>query len=288
MRIWAVAPFLIAMAFGLAGCGGGGGGHVATLPPPPPAPPPPPPPPTFVLIPGAATSQQFAVEGASHLTSGDAPQLDTADQLQVRYDASSNLYEVQLPGSDTWSALSAISESEAQGGGVRVVTQYGGYQYSNVIQWFADSLPSGVEAVGMSTPADGVPVIGTATYTANAIGRTSESAGPALVVPEVAGTMTFNFDFAHGTLAGSALFDLDPEWHDYTLGPFTFRDTVYSTGSTSFSGRFDTDVAGLNSFGGLFTGPNAEELMGNFALPYRSPIDSQIYQAAGAFVGRRN
>jgi hypothetical protein len=72
------------------------------------------------------------------------------------------------------------------------------------------------------------------------------------------------------------------------LGPFAFSDTVYSTGSTSFSGRFDTDVAGLNSFSGLFTGPNAEELMGNFALPYRSPVDNQTYQAAGAFVGKKD
>ena len=287
MRIRAIAPLLMAMAFGLAACGGGGGG-VASLPPTPPPPPPPPTAAAFVIVPAATTTQQFTVAGASHLTNGDAPHLDKSDQLQVRYDASSKLYEVQLPGSDTWNALSAISETEAKGGAVKLVIQYSGDQYSTLIEWFTDGLPAGVESVGSATPAGGVPVVGTATYDAFAYARTSEKAGPNLVVPAVTGTMTFNFDFAAGSLAGSAIFDLDPEWHDYTLGPFAFSDTVYSTGSSSFSGRFDTDVAGLNSFSGLFTGPNAEELMGNFALPYRSPVDNQTYQAAGAFVGKRN
>jgi hypothetical protein len=50
---------------------------------------------------------------------------------------------------------------------------------------------------------------------------------------------------------------------------------------------FDTDVAGLNGFSGQFTGPKAEELIGNFAFPYRSPVDGKIYQADGAFVGSR-
>jgi hypothetical protein len=80
---------------------------------------------------------------------------------------------------------------------------------------------------------------------------------------------------------------LDPEWNEYGLGPFEFRETVYSTGSTTFSGKFDTDLPGVNSFSGLFTGPHAEELIGNFAIPYRSPINSQVYQADGAFVGKK-
>ena len=37
----------------------------------------------------------------------------------------------------------------------------------------------------------------------------------------------------------------------------------------------------------MFTGPNAEELIGNFAFPYQSPIDSKAYQADGAFVGKK-
>lgn len=286
MRIQAIAPFLVAMAFALAGCGGGGGG-VASLPPPPP-PPPPPTPAAFTLVPAATTTQQFTVTGASHLTIGDAPHLDAADQLQVRYNASSQTYEVQLPGNQTWSALTGASETEAHAGGISVTSPFLGFQYSSLIEWSASASLRGVEALGAATPAGGVPVTGSATYTANAYGRTSESSGPNLVDPLLAGPMTLDFDFAHGTLAGSLSLELDPEWNQYSLGTFAFRDTVYSTGSTSFSGRFDTNVAGLNSFSGLFTGPSAQELIGNWAIPYRSPVDNQVYQAAGAFIGKKN
>ena len=36
-----------------------------------------------------------------------------------------------------------------------------------------------------------------------------------------------------------------------------------------------------------FTGPTAQELIGNFAFPYVSPIDSKSYQASGAFVAKK-
>jgi hypothetical protein len=132
-----------------------------------------------------------------------------------------------------------------------------------------------------------VPVTGSATYTAYAEGATSEKSSSQLINPQVLGTMTLHFNFAQGSLSGNLNMVLDPEWHDYQLGPLSFTQTVYSKGSTTFSGRFDTDVAGVNSFSGLFTGPHAEELIGNFAFPYQSPIDSHTYQAAGAFVGAK-
>ena len=62
---------------------------------------------------------------------------------------------------------------------------------------------------------------------------------------------------------------------------------MYSTGRTTFSGQFNSNLPGVNSFSGLFTGPHAEEVIGNFAFPYRSPIDNQTYQADGAFVGAK-
>jgi len=43
----------------------------------------------------------------------------------------------------------------------------------------------------------------------------------------------------------------------------------------------------VNSFSGLFTGPSAQELIGNFAFPYRSPVDGKTYQADGAFIGAK-
>jgi hypothetical protein len=240
-----------------------------------------------VLVPAATASQQFAVAGASHLTFGDgAPRLGSADQLQVRYLASSGSYEIEVPQSKTWIGLTGKSEVEASGGGISVTIPYLNYQYSAPLEWFTDDSLTGVEAVGIATPAGAVPVTGSASYSAYAYGRTSETNKP-LVDPLVLGDMTLNFDFARGSLSGSLSFMLDPEWNEYSLGPFEFRETVYSTGSTNFSGKFDTDLPGVNSFSGLFTGPHAEELIGNFAVPYRSPINGQTYQADGVFVGKQ-
>lgn len=283
-----VRSVLLATTFALAGCGGGGG-YVASTPPPPVMPAPTPTPAAaFVLVPAAATSQQFALAGASHLTLGDStPQLGAAEQLQIRYVASSNSYEIELPNSQTWIGLSGKSELEATGGGVTVVRQTG-RQYSSLIEWWSSlRSPVGIEAIGIATAAGAVPVTGTATYDALALGRTSERSSTKLVDPLVLGSMTLNFDFARGTLSGSLNSMLDPEWHEYPLGTLNFRDTVYSTGNTTFSGRFDTNLSGVNSFSGLFTGPNAQELIGNFAFPYISPIDGQSYQADGAFVGTK-
>jgi hypothetical protein len=287
MTIPRISPILLATAFALTGCGGGGGG-VASLPPPPVTPPPPPPAAPFVLVPAATTSQQFAVAGSSHLTAGDGtPRLGAADQIQVRYVASSNSYEVELPDSQTWIALTGSSESEAAAGNVRAFIPRLDFRYSTPIEWYRDNSLTSVEAIGIATAAGGVPVTGSATYTAYADGMTSEKSSTKLINPQVLGTMTLNFNFAQGSLSGILNMVLDPEWNDYQLGPLNFTQTVYSTGSTTFSGKFDTDLAGLNKFSGLFTGPHAEELIGNFAFPYQSPIDSHTYQADGAFVGKR-
>jgi hypothetical protein len=287
----AIGPILLATAFALAGCDGGGGGYDvgSTLPPPvTPTPTPTPAPTAFALIPAATTSQQFAVAGAARMTPEDPTlRLGTADLLQVRYIASSNSYQVELPGSLSWIDLTGKSESEAAGGEVTVARQ-SGFQYSSLINWFRNGTSRGVEALGIATPAGAVPATGSATFKAFALGTTPESHNISqLVSPFVYGPITFNFDFAQGSLSGSLDAFLDPEWHDYDLGTFNFRDTVYSSGSTTFSGKFDTNLPGVNSFNGLFTGPNAQELIGNFALPYKSPIDGLTYQAGGAFVGKK-
>lgn len=292
MKVSAFRSLLLATTFALAGCGGGGG-YVASSPPPPVTPTPTPTPAVaLALVSAATTSQQFTVAGATRLTpSNPTPQLGAADQLQVRYIASSNSYEVQLPNSSSWVGLTAKSDIEGTGGDVTVVRQYGGgsYQYSSLIDWVSGGSLRGIEAIGIATGAAAVPITGSASFSGYAYGSTSESNSDLnkLVSPLVSGTIKLNFDFAQGSLSGSMDLILDPEWHDYELGTFTFRDTVYSTGSTTFSGKFNTTATGVNSFGGLFTGPNAQELIGNFALPYVSPIDSNTYQTSGAFVARK-
>ena len=276
---------LMGTSLALAGCGGGGGYAVASLPPPPP-PPPPPVTSALVLIPAATTSQQFAVAGAARPTDDPAVRLGTADQLQIRYVESSNSYQIELPNSPAWIDLTGKYETEAAGGGVTVTRQVG-LQYSSLIDWFDSGSVRGVEAIGIATAAGAVPVTGSATFNAIALGTTSESRSSQLVSSFVQGAITLNFDFAQSSLSGSFNPILDPEWHDYDLGTFNFRDTVYSSGSTTFSGKFDTNAAGVNSFNGVFTGPSAQELIGNFALPYKSPIDGLTYQSGGAFVGKK-
>jgi hypothetical protein len=291
MKISRTHAILLAAACGLAGCGGGSGG-VASLPPPPPTPTPTPTPAGApAIIPAAATSQHFAVFGASHSFSGDqGPRLDASSQLQVRYVASSNSYEVQLPHSQTWAAISYLPA-----GGAAPINYQGetanlwlhpAYRYSRLVEWSDVAQTTfGYEALGMATPAGGVPVTGSASYSGELLGNTSEYQGNSGADDfPVDGSIQLLFDFGLGSLSGS----ISPNLHQgYPIDPINFSDTVYSTGSTTFSGKFDTNVAGVNSLSGQFTGPNAEELIGNFAFPYVSPIDSKTYQADGAFIAKQ-
>ena len=158
-----------------------------------------------------------------------------------------------------------------------------GEKYSRLLTWF-DGASYGIEAVGMATPPGGVPVSGSANYDGAIFGRTSES-HPSGGDSDLDGNIHLSFDFGLGSLAG--YLSVNVHQHPDPLGIVSFRDTVYSTGSTTFSGKFDTNLPGLNSFSGLFAGPHAEELIGNFAFPYQSPIDGKTYQADGAFVGAK-
>jgi hypothetical protein len=289
MSVSTIRPILLATAFALAGCGGGGGGGLASIPPPPVTPTPTPAPPP-AIIPAGTTSQQFTVMGASRSFDGDQTALlGAADQLQVRYVQSSNSYEVQLPDSQAWEGIRSVAGSSNNFEGAVALTIRGplNTQYSSLFSWSDGATFFGYEAIGMATPAGSVPVTGNATYSGSIGGSTSESYLDRPV--SIFGGIQLSFDFGRGSLSGS----VHPEffsyatYDDYTGTPISFRDTVYSTGSTTFSGKFDTNLPGVNSFSGLFTGPNAQELIGNFALPYRSPIDGQNYQADGAFVGAK-
>ena len=289
MRVSKVRPILLAAAFALAGCGGEGGYGVASTPPPPvtptPTPTPTPPP---AIIPAATVSQEFTVVGSSHPFDGvSKPIFDDSEQLQVRYIQSSNSYEVQLPHSASWGQIAylPIDGSPATpinyGGGGAHLWLGAGYQYSRIFEWSGGPGLHGFEAIGIATPSGNIPVTGTASYFGELLGGTTESFGGDTW--DVRGTIGLSFNFGLGTLSGT----IDPTAFAYSLGHLSFRDTIYSTGSASFSGKFDTNLPGVNSFSGLFTGPNAQELMGNFAFPYASQVDGKTYQADGAFVGRK-
>jgi C-lobe and N-lobe beta barrels of Tf-binding protein B len=291
MRNAIVDPMLLATAFALTGCGGDGGGGIAAIPAPPSTPTPTPTPtPTTSIILAASASQQFAAAGASFPIDDDhTPRLGAGDQLQVRYVASTGSYEIQVPHSQTWGAISLSSTDPGvfpltySGGGALLWLRGGNYQYSRLFEW-NDGDNVGYEAIGMATPAGGVPVIGSASYSGQILGITTEYQSQQADDYPVDGSILLSFNFGLGSLSGS----ISPNLHQgYAFGALNFANTVYSTGSTTFSGKFDTTATGVNSFGGLFTGPNAQELIGNFAFPYVSPIDSKTYQASGAFVGKK-
>ena len=284
MSLLEIRSILLATEFALAGCGGGGGSGVASIPPPPPAPAP-----NGSIILAATTSQQFAAIGASHSFDGDqTPRLAGDEQLQVRYVASSNSYEVSLPHSDAWGAISYVPTGSATPinfeGRAMLWLRSEGYLYSSLFEWADGNSNYGHEAIGMATPASGIPVTGSASYSGDILGSTSERHASDDMY--IVGSLALGFNFGTGTLSGSISPMLGQDFARHSLGTISFRDPVYSTGSATFSGSFDTNLAGLNSFSGLFTGPNAQELIGNFALPYRSPIDGQTYQADGAFVAK--
>jgi hypothetical protein len=285
MRKWVSSSLALATALALAGCGGGGSSHVASTPVPPP-----PPPSAPAIIPAVTLSQQFTVEGASHHAPGDTPLLDDGDQLQVRYVQSSNSYEVQLPQSQSWIGIAYDPSAGSTpinfiGNGVHLWLRSDGYQYSRLIEWSGGNSIFGHEAIGMATPAGGVPVNGSATYAGQILGATSETHLNDDL--SITGTVALAFNFGAGSLSGQIDPVLNVDFTPYALGTLTFTDTVYSTGSTTFAGKFLTNLAGVNSFNGLFTGPNAQELIGKLAFPYHSPLNGLTYQADGAFVAKK-
>ncbi len=96
-----------------------------------------------------------------------------------------------------------------------------------------------------------------------------------------------NFNFAAGSLTGNIAPEVYARGPGYALPALSFANTVYGVGSQTFSGRFDTNVSGLNSFSGLFAGSAAQDAAGNFAFPYLSPRSGHAEQASGAFVASR-
>ena len=290
--------------FTLAACGGGSGTRVASTPTPPPPPPLSPPPPAPPLIAQATQSQEFTGKGAAfeRKTAADpvqGPLLDDSAQLRVRFDASTGSYQVALPGTQNWMQLFRDPQAGADAsrmmditGAVRLhAVQFAstGYQYSALVSWNATQLGKyGTVAVGIPTPAGGVPVTGSATYSGQIAGRSTELIPDFLAGPwpaGIGGSISLAFNFGGGTLSGSVSPTLEA-WQSYSLATLNFTDTVYSSGSTVFSGKFATGLGGLNAFSGRFTGQNAQELIGNFAFPYTSPLDGKVYQAGGGFVGK--
>ena len=310
--------------FALAACGAGGVGHVASSPPAPTPSTPTSPPPVRIFnnpTPAEYTSVSASIAGpGGNLDTYDsaaarfgAVSTAEADQARIRYN-SGGYYEIDLPGAD-WDRLvqykgtvnphpdnnyfqpSSVPMNEAYL--VTSISRDKGYLYSELGSWgSATASRFGYMAFGQATPVGGVPTVGSATYSGMVVGSadfmTADNLYGGYVSLGVEGTVQLNFDFGNGTLGGSMSLSFPDGMNPADLGTFTFRDTVFSAGSTTYSGSFNTAVSGQNFFLGRFTGPAGEETIGAWALPfvfdrggeYLLP-DGQTHQAFGSWIAKR-
>ena len=309
---------LASAALGLAACGGGGGDGVNFTPAPPenpepPPPPPPPPPPArttdFSIVADAPTGE-LAVVGVRYAETYDDPDpmaeltLQNAELPDIRYDSSTQTYELKMPGGD-WSGVYTTSITlpdwarllESDSGGwvamrlnfdrsldaddAQPASSYGRYWAPETEGWLA---------VGIPTPAASLPLTGSANFDGEVRGSADimfvDGAWGGLVPADVTGSVTLSFDFSRSTLSGA----MGPVIHvmdgPMALPELTFTQTVYANGA--YSGRFATDLAGINSFNGFLTGPTGSELIGAWAFPFHYSGDGMDHQAAGVWVAKRD
>lgn len=283
---------------GLAACGGGGGGGSGFNSTPPP--PPPPPPPGYVdVFPNITQSTDFAALG-TQTSAFDVPasQLVTSG-FAVSFDAASGAYVIDLPATNPGKFFAQSEDSRnwhgfIEGSGFTVASVFKPsatnpdiqLSHTSFAQFFEydydDFAPAGFVAFGSATAAGAIPTMGSATYDALVAGLTLD--GDA----KVGGAATLLFDFGAGTLAGH--FDpvlLPYSGGSFALGQYTFVNTVYGVGATTFSGEFSHANPLTGAFNGLFTGPNAEELMARWSADYVNPATQQPGEMFGIWVGKK-
>ena len=290
---------LSGLSVALAGCGGGGGG-VASMPTPP------------TSGGSTTTNASTAVELFPNPATQEFATVGTGAPLRVRYEAGSNKYEVNT-GAGQWSALIDDPSFSPLPGNPNVSFIIGGggflmirahyaypaefqYRYSNLAVWGgapgADGQTvGGYTAIGIPTAAANVPRTGSATYQGLIEGGSTvlcdcgwDPGQKALAT--IGGSALLTFDFGQGTLSGGLHPYLDAEKR-YDLGTLAFANTVFGVGSQTFSGTFATNLSGPNAFSGLFTGANAQELIGNWSFPFTYPLDGSLQSATGAMIAKR-
>ena len=294
----------------LSSCGGGGGSGIASTPAPTPAPTPSPTPtPASATIGNLRANQTFTADAAQtdasfNLTSSTTiiakPQ---ATSLSVRYDATSNSYEISGSGrSETF------TPADRQAGTVEGETRYVhrsdgnasyltlvttpylgstpnryvglGYYQRNAVASERQETGFATFIYGFDTPATGVPRSGSATFATDVFGLASTPGAE----PDVfQGRGRFDVDFVNGLFSTSTYvtrtglisgkgevgggLDLTGGGRlSVSTGAFG-GDIVYSSGSQQIAGRLT----------GRFFGPNADELGASFS---RSTSDGSAFNGA--------
>lgn len=224
------------------------------------------------------------------------------DGFTARYDAASKAYVIAIPvngstsgtlekyddGNASWwtgrlnapksTSITELAVLKPTNPDVKLTytTMLNYYSYSEWLDGF------GTMAFGTPTATTGIPVTGSATYSALVTGFGGGDG-------YIGGSATLSFDFGAGQLAGH----FDPIFYDagggaLGLGRYDFANTIFSKGSTSFSGELTASgISDKGSFAGIFTGPNAEELMSRWSAPYKLPGDPSVGTMFGAWVGAK-
>lgn len=322
MRVQYLRCLLVgATAIALSACGGGGVDSTPFVP----APPPPPPQTGSSVLPpehlGLVSSEPFAILGVGDqytydvdlnrvITSGPS-----ASDMQFSYDAATNTYQIAVPGyapgklantsyngtagevaTSTVSQVTDGTSSTLQPVYVFLPVPKAGdpYTYTSLGYWnedpgtdpYSGTFDEGIFAYGIPTAANSMPITGSANYAATVFAMESATGTGYPVM----GDAQLSFDFGAGTLGGSMhpqiIDNFDGYFVDY--GVYTFKDTVYSTGSTTFSGKFVVpNLPNADSaFDGRFTGPNAAELMARFVAPFHLD-DGREGTLSGIWIGKK-
>ncbi|WP_338240885.1 hypothetical protein [Aurantiacibacter hainanensis] len=224
--------------------------------------------------------------------------------MSFRYLGEGQGYRIELPGSRSGSLnftyetngsdrytitdeggalLDAVVFLRAQDGSVR-------YTYTDLAFWIAGAndprkTEAGYFVYGVPTDQTEIPLTGRGKYQAQVFGQTS-------LHNDVGGDATLEFDFAAGQLTGymdPVLLNKTGFGFDTVLPRYEFTDTLYASGSTRFSGRFD--VAGAisdSAFKGIFAGPGAAELMAQWYAPFQNPGSQEWDMMYGVWIGKRD
>ena len=308
-----------AAALALAGCDGGVSTQTSFIPPPTttPAPTPAPAPAgaSAVTIFPQPVVGQFASAGVwtnlYSATSSETGRFNSIDKNAsepiIRYNAG-GFYEVALPDEDFGALIHDPKILNPAPDdpflllfraccGTRAFTldnSKAGYSYSAMATWrrndldFGYTIDSGVVAFGSFTAGGSIPLSGNASYEGVVAGLTDAKTFDALsnswLLLPAGGTVELNFDFGKGALAGQLDLSVAGGMNPIPVGTYKFAQTVFSPGSTGYSGTFATTLTGTNFFDGLFTGPNAQETIGRWAVPFQ--LDGGTHQALGAWMAK--
>lgn len=266
-----------AAACTITACGGGGGGSgfVNSTPTPTPTPTP------------TASSAPFGIQS-------DAQFPTVGEDIDIRWNNSAQTYELRFSTGD-WEKLTRVGDEFYPASSSYGLSISSGlpYQYTKLATVFENSWGGTLAqfAFGLPTAAGDVPTTGSASYDARVWGTGNVPNQPAGSYYDVSGTAKLNFDFGGGTLSGSMQTSVAGPNGLFTPPSYTFDQTVYSSGSTSFSGSFVVpNTSGSSSFSGQFTGPNAAELMAQWTAPFLDPTSMGTPQGimSGVWIGKKN